>query len=165
MEVQATAELTDDQYRKLLKETKCFACVGVSANPLRPSYFVIRYLALAGYRVIPVNPAYEGSRLFGEKVVADLASIPAGSEPDIVDIFRRPQEVPAIVEDAVSLFPNLKAIWMQIGIWCPEAAAIAESNNVIAIQNRCPKIERQRLFGELRMAGFNTRVISSRLKI
>ncbi len=165
MDLPANDELSDYQYRQLLTKTKCFACVGVSANPLRPSYFVIRYLALAGYRVIPVNPAHAGKTLFGEQVVADLASIPKGAEPDIVDIFRRPKEVPAIVEEALSLFPNLIAVWMQIGIKCPEAAALARSKNVIAIQDRCPKIERQRLFGELRMAGFNTRVISSRLKI
>jgi predicted CoA-binding protein len=81
----------------------------------------------------------------------------------MVDIFRRPEHVPAIVDEALERFPNLRTIWMQIGVEHPEAAAKAEARGVTVIQNRCPKIEYQRLFGELRMGGFNTGVISSKL--
>jgi hypothetical protein len=81
----------------------------------------------------------------------------------MVDIFRRPEAVPAIVDEALERFPNLSVIWMQIGVEHAAAAAKAEARGVTVIQNRCPKIEYQRLFGELRMGGFSTRIISSKL--
>lgn len=152
---------SDSLLRKILNETKVIACVGVSTNPVRPSYFVARYLGLRGYRVIPVNPGTAGQELFGEIVRPDLASIDA--DVDMVDIFRRSEAVPAIVDEALERFPNLKVIWMQIGVENAEAAAKAEARGVTVIQNRCPKIEYQRLFGELRMGGFSTGIISSKL--
>jgi predicted CoA-binding protein len=82
---------------------------------------------------------------------------------DVIDIFRRPEAVPAIVEAALALSPRPKVIWMQIGVTHPEAAARAEAEGLTVIQNRCPKIEYQRLFGELRMGGFATGIISSKL--
>ena len=156
-------ELTDNQLRRLLKAVNTFACVGVSAIPIRPSYFVGRYLNLKGYKVVPVNPAYAGSKLFGGTVCASIDSVENPDEIDVLDIFRRPEEVPKIVISGLSKFPNLKVVWMQIGIRHEEAAALARDRGIIVIQNRCPKIEYQRLFGELRMAGFNTGVISSRI--
>jgi predicted CoA-binding protein len=84
-------------------------------------------------------------------------------EVDMVDIFRRSEAVPAIVDQALEHLPNLRTIWMQIGVQHDEAAAKAEARGITVIQNRCPKIEYQRLHGELRMAGFATGVISSRL--
>ena len=81
----------------------------------------------------------------------------------MVDIFRRSDAVPPIVEDALAAFPNLQTIWMQIGVEHAEAAALAQARGVTVIQNRCPKIEYQRLFGELRMGGFATGIISSKL--
>lgn len=154
---------TDEQLRRILTRTRVIACVGVSMNPVRPSYFVFRYLGLKGFRVIPVNPAHAGERLLGEEVLPDLAAIPSTARVDMVDIFRRPEAVPGIVEQALAHLPALKTIWMQIGIRHPEAAARAEAAGVEVMQNRCPKIEYQRLFGELRMGGFNTGVITSRL--
>jgi predicted CoA-binding protein len=152
---------SDDLLRKILKESKSFACVGVSPNPVRPSHYVARYLSLKGYHVIPVNPGQLGKVLFGADVVADLSDI---AEPvDVVDIFRRPEAVPAIVEVALAMEPRPKTIWMQIGVTHPEAAARAEAAGIQVIQNRCPKIEYQRLFGELRMGGFATGIISSKL--
>ncbi|AAV94452.1 CoA-binding domain protein [Ruegeria pomeroyi DSS-3] len=157
----AMFDYSDDHLKRILKRTKVIAVVGVSMNPVRPSYYVARYLALKGYRVIPVNPGHAGQRLFGETVRAGLSEI---SEPvDMVDIFRRSEAVPPIVEEALEAFPGLKTIWMQIGIEHAEAAARAEARGVDVIQNRCPKIEYQRLFGELRMGGFATGIISSKL--
>ena len=132
-------------------------------DPVRPSYFVARYLGLKGYRVIPVNPGHSGKMLLGEVIYPNLASIPSEACVDFVDIFRRSEFVPEIVDEALANLPNLKTIWMQIGVENTQAAAKAESAGITVIQNRCPKIEYQRLFGELRMGGFNTGVISSRL--
>lgn len=151
---------SDDLLRRVLREVKSFACVGVSPNPVRPSHYVARYLTLKGYRVVPVNPVHAGKTLFKETVVADLAE--AGAV-DVVDIFRRPEAVPAIVETALAMKIRPKVIWMQIGVTHAEAAARAEAEGLTVIQNRCPKIEYQRLFGELRMGGFATGIISSKL--
>lgn len=151
----------DALLRRILTETKVIACVGVSMNEVRPSYYVARYLALKGFRVIPVNPGHEGKMLFGETIMPDLASIDA--PVDMVDIFRRSEHVPPIVEEALTAFPALKTVWMQIGVENAEAAAMAEARGVTVIQNLCPKMEYQRLFGELRMGGINTGVISSKL--
>ncbi|MBB5722777.1 hypothetical protein FHS72_002407 [Loktanella ponticola] len=151
----------DDFLRTILRRTKTIAIVGISANEVRPSYYVARYLRLKGYRVIPVNPGLAGQELFGETVYADLNSIP--DTVDMVDIFRKPDAVPAIVDAALARWPELQTIWMQIGVEHAEAAKIAEARGVDVIQNRCPKVEYQRLFGELRMGGFNTGIMSAKL--
>ncbi|WP_170422764.1 CoA-binding protein [Ruegeria arenilitoris] len=154
-------EYTDSFLKEILQRTKVVAVVGVSMNPVRPSYYVARYLSLKGCTVIPVNPGHAGKALFGQTVRASLAEI---SEPvDMVDIFRRSEAVPPIVDEALSAFPDLRTIWMQIGVEHPEAAAKAQARGVDVVMNRCPKIEYQRLFGELRMGGFATGVISSKL--
>jgi predicted CoA-binding protein len=152
---------SDDHLKDVLKRTKRVAVVGVSMNPVRPSYYVARYLSLKGYTVIPVNPGHAGKMLFGQTVQASLSDIKDGV--DMVDIFRRSEAVPPIVDEALEVFPGLDTVWMQIGVENAEAAAKAESRGVTVIQNRCPKIEYQRLFGELRMGGFNTGIISSKL--
>ena len=152
---------SDDLLRGVLRRTKTVALVGASANPVRPSYYVARYLGLKGMRVIPVNPGLAGQILLGETVYGDLATIP--DDVDMVDIFRRSDAVPSIVDEALKRWPKLQTIWMQIGVQHAEAAAKAEARGVTVIQNRCPKIEYQRLFGELRMGGFNTGIISSKL--
>ncbi len=152
---------SDTYLADLLKSVKTIAVVGVSANPVRPSYFVARYLTLKGFEVIGVNPGLAGQELFGREVYADLGSIPV--DVDMVDIFRRSDAVPPIVDEALARWPDLHAIWMQIGVEHAQAAAKAEARGVKVVMNRCPKIEYQRLFGELRMGGFNTGVISSKL--
>ncbi|WP_170573161.1 CoA-binding protein [Ruegeria atlantica] len=155
------AEYTDVYLKEILQRTKVIAVVGVSMNPVRPSYYVARYLSLKGYRVIPVNPGHAGKELFGRTVRASLAEI---SEPvDMVDIFRRSEAVPPIVDEALATIPNLRTIWMQIGVQNADAAATAQARGLDVVMNRCPKIEYQRLFGELRMGGFATGVISSKL--
>lgn len=151
----------DAHLRKLLKRIKVVAVVGASSNPVKASYFVARYLSLRGMRVIPVNPGRAGKVLFGETVRADLSELPP--EVDMVDIFRRSEAVPEMVDQALEHLPNLQTIWMQIGVEHAEAAAKARDAGIDVVMNRCPKIEYQRLFGELRMAGFNTGVISSKL--
>jgi len=151
----------DSHLREILTRTRRIAVVGVSMNPVRPSYYVARYLTLKKYEVVPVNPGHAGQMLFGETIVASLSDIEGGV--DMVDIFRRSEHVPPLVEEALGAFPNLQTIWMQIGVEHAEAAARARARGVDVVMNRCPKIEYQRLFGELRMGGFNTGVISSKL--
>jgi uncharacterized protein len=152
---------SDADLKRILGRSKRIAMVGVSMNPVRPSYFVARYLGLKGFTVIPVNPGHAGARLFGQTVVASLADVPG--PVDMVDIFRRSEAVVPIVEEALREFDDLKTVWMQIGVENSGAAAMAAARGVTVIQNRCPKIEYQRLFGELRMGGFATGVISSKL--
>lgn len=147
--------------KDILTRTKRVAIVGVSGNPVRPSYFVARYLSLRGYEVVSVNPGLAGQSLFGGTVVASLSDI---EKPvDMVDIFRRAEAVPQIVDEALAQFPALGTIWMQIGVEHAAATALAQARGVDVVQNRCPKIEYQRLFGELRKGGFATGVISSKL--
>jgi predicted CoA-binding protein len=152
---------SDAFLRTILKRTKRIAVVGVSMNPVRPSYYVARYLGLKGFDVVPVNPLHAGERLFGSLVQASLSDI--DRPVDMVDIFRRSEAVPAITDEALEVFPDLRTLWMQIGVENAEAAAKAQARGVDVVQNRCPKIEYQRLFGELRMGGFATGIISSKL--
>jgi predicted CoA-binding protein len=151
---------SDDLLRAILTDARTFACVGVSPDPIRPSHFVARYLSLRGYRVVPVNPRAEGQVLFGEVVRRDLASI--DGPIDVLDIFRRPDAVPDIVAEGLRVLDGLRCVWLQIGIVSPEAEAMCRAAGVAIIQDRCPKIERQRLFGELRMGGFATGIIGSK---
>lgn len=154
---------SDTFLRDVLTRTKVVAIVGASANPVRASYFVTRYMGLKGMRAIGINPGLAGQELLGERVYASLSDIPPEIEVDMVDIFRRPEHVLPIVEEAIARLPKLKTVWMQIDIENPEARALAEAKGIDVIENRCPKIEYQRLFGELRMGGFATGRISSKL--
>ncbi len=151
----------DSTLRKILSTTRVIAVAGVSPNPVRPSYYVARYLKLKGFRIIPVNPGHAGSTILDEQVYASLSDCP--DDVDMVDIFRRSDAVPPIVDEALAHFPKLRTIWMQIGVEHPEAAAKAEAQGIHVVQNLCPKMEYQRLYGELRMGGINTGIISSRL--
>ncbi|GFE65634.1 CoA-binding protein [Litoreibacter roseus] len=155
--------MTDADIKEILTTTKVIACVGVSLNPVRPSHYVARYLSLKGFRVIGVNPGYSGELLFGDPIAASLSDIPDRAQVDMVDIFRKSDAVPGIVDEAMEALPSLRTIWMQIGVQHADAAQKARNNGLKVVEDRCPKIEYQRLFGELRMGGFNTGVISSRL--
>ena len=132
----------DAKIRGILESVKVIAVVGWSPRPDRPSHRVAAYLAGRGYRVIPVNPGVAGSSALGEVVRANLAEI--GEAVDMVDIFRRSEEVPGVVAEALAL-PGLKAIWMQLGVEHAQAAAEAEAAGVRVVQNRCPAIEIPRL--------------------
>ncbi|MEO9648942.1 MAG: CoA-binding protein [Roseobacter sp.] len=154
-------EYSNQHLRDTLNRVQRIAIVGVSMNPVRPSYYVARYLDLKGFQIVPVNPRHRGEMLFGQKVQGSLSDVEGSI--DMVDIFRRSDAVPEIVDEALACFPHLDTIWMQIGVQHAHATQIAEARGVTVIQNRCPKIEYQRLFGELRMGGFATGVISSKL--
>jgi predicted CoA-binding protein len=158
-------EYSDDFLRDILTRTRTIAIVGVSANTVRPSFYVARYLGLKGFRIVPVNPGLAGQELFGQQVHASLADIPADIRIDMVDIFRRSEAAGPIVDDALEqLAPRgLKTIWMQIGIINEPAAERARAAGLDVVMNRCPKIEYQRLFGELRMGGFATGLVTSKL--
>ena len=156
-----------DEIRAILERVRTIAAVGVSLNEVRPSYYVTRYLALKGYTVIPVNPRYAGQKAFGQTVYESLAAIPRSHDPiDMVEIFRRSEQAGEVVDEAIEQLMDrgLKVIWMQIGIINREAARRAEAKGLTVIMNHCPKIEYQRLWGELRWGGINTGVISSKLR-
>lgn len=155
-------EIYSDRFLKdILKRAKRVAIVGLSGKETRPSFFVGRYMKLRGYEIIPVNPAYVGQDFMGAAYVSSLADVP--EDTDFLDIFRRSEEVLPLVEEALARLPKLQTIWMQIGVIHEDAAALARARGVDVVMNRCPKIEYQRLFGELRRGGFNTGVISSKL--
>jgi len=152
----------DSYIAGILQEAKSFALVGASANTVRPSYFVLKYLLAKGYRVYPINPGLAGSEICGQKVFANLAAL---DEPvDAVDIFRNSEAALGIVQDAIALKDKLgiKFIWMQLSVRNDEAARLAEEAGLKVVMNRCPKIEYGRLSGEIGWAGVNNRMISSR---
>ncbi|GGE37738.1 CoA-binding protein [Actibacterium pelagium] len=154
---------SNETLRGILEETKTIAAVGVSTNPVRPSYFVVRYLHYRGYNMIPVNPAYAGQKVFGKEVLASLADIPKDQTVDMVEVFRRSEAIPGILDEALEHLAGLKTLWMQFGIYNEDAAETASAAGLRVVQDRCPKIEYQRLFGELRKAGINTGIISAKL--
>ena len=137
--------MTDQLMTQILQRTRRIALVGASANPARPSHGVMRFLLNAGYDVVPVNPGLAGQTLLGQKVAASLADI--DGDIDMIDIFRRPEHVPAIVNEALAAFPDLQTIWMQIGVVHDEAAEVARARGVDVVMDRCPAIERPRLIG------------------
>ena len=135
--------MTDDLIRDVLTRTRVIALVGFSHRPERASHSVGRFLVRQGYRVLPVNPGLAGQEFLGEAVAGSLADVAA--EVDMVEIFRRSEDVPPVVEAALERWPNLPTIWMQLGIWNAEARAMAEARDVTVIENRCPAIEIPRL--------------------
>ncbi len=133
----------DARIADILTRCRTIALVGWSPKADRPSHRVAAYLAARGYRVIPVNPGQAGQIALGEVVRASLSEIEGGV--DMVDIFRRSEEAGAVVDEALAAFPNLKAVWMQLGVQDADAAARAEARGVQAVMNRCPAIEIPRL--------------------
>ena len=149
---------SDAKIRAILERVRTIALVGASANWNRPSYFVMKYLQGKGYRVIPVNPGIAGKPLLGEMAYASLRDIP--DKVDMVDVFRRSEEAPPIVADAIAI--GAKVVWMQLGVRNEAAAKIAEAAGLEVIMNRCPKIEFGRLGGELSWSGVNSGIIQNR---
>lgn len=133
----------DDRLTRILTECRVIALVGWSPRADRPSHGVARFLAAQGYRVIPVNPGQAGQIALGETVQASLSDI--AGHVDMIDIFRRSEEVGPVVDEALVRFPELKCVWMQLGVEDPAAAARAEARGVQVVMNRCPAIEIPRL--------------------
>jgi predicted CoA-binding protein len=131
--------------------------VGLSSNPFRPSHFAAIYLISEGYDVIPVNPRER--EVLGRTSYPALSAIP-GPRVEVVDIFREPSAVPAIVDESIAV--GAKVIWMQLGVIHDEAAARARAAGLEVVMDRCMKIEHARFFGGLNTIGMNTAVITSR---
>lgn len=142
--------------RRILKGARTIAVVGLSAEWHRPSYFAAKYMQEHGYRVVPVNPRHEA--ILGERCFARLEDIPV--PVDIVDVFRRPADVPPIAASAAAI--GAKCLWQQLGVMNAEADAIATAAGMDSVWNRCVKIEHARLFGGLGWFGVNTKVLSAR---
>jgi uncharacterized protein len=151
---------TPDYIRNILQSVKTIALVGASANIVRPSYFVMKYLQDKGYRVIPVNPGLAGQDLLGEKVYATLADIPVTI--DMVDVFRNSEAALMVTDDALALTPLPSVLWMQLSVRNDAAAAKAEAAGLRVVMNRCPKMEYGKLSGEWGWVGGNSGVISSK---
>ena len=142
--------------RRILKESRVLAVVGLSAQWHRPSYFAAKYMLEHGYRVIPVNPQYP--EVLGQKCYASLREIP--EKVDLVDVFRKTADVLPVARDAVAI--GARVFWQQLGVKNEEADALARAGGLDTVMDRCVKIEHGRLFGGLNWVGVNTRVISAK---
>ena len=149
-----------DLIRSILQSVKTIALVGASANEVRPSYFVMKYLIDKGYEVIPVNPGLAGQQILGQTVYASLGDIP--KPVDLVDIFRNSDAAGPITDEALALSPKPNVIWMQLSVRNDEAAARAEAAGLRVVMNRCPKMEYGKLSGEWAWVGGDSGIISSR---
>jgi predicted CoA-binding protein len=132
------AKASADPILEILKSYKNIAVVGLSSNPTRPSHGVAKYIKSAGYRIIPVNP--NEKEVLGEKSYARLEDVPERIE--IVDIFRRAEEVPAVVESAIRV--GAKVVWMQLGIENAGAAEKARAAGLIVVEDACIYMEHKK---------------------
>ncbi|MGA1673306.1 MAG: CoA-binding protein [Burkholderiaceae bacterium] len=142
--------------QRILQRCRTLAVVGLSAEAHRPSYFAAKYMLEPGYRIVAVNPKYPS--IHGPRCFPSLEAI--DHPVDMVDVFRRPQDTPAIAEQAVAI--GAKVLWLQLGVINEQARAIAAAGGLEVVQDRCVKIEHARFFGGLNYAGVNTGVISAR---
>jgi predicted CoA-binding protein len=148
---------TAKERQAILREARSVAIVGASPNATRSSYFVGTYLQQSSdLRVYFVNP--NADTILGEKAYPDLASLP--EVPDIVDVFRKASDIPAVVDDVVA--SGARTIWVQLGIFNEEAARYGEEKGLTVVMDRCIKVEHARFNGGLNLMGFDTGVISSR---
>jgi predicted CoA-binding protein len=154
---------TPDMYDRLqiLQSYRHVAIVGISADQYRPSHFVAIYLQAEGYDIIPINPRYAGQTILGKRVYATLTEAKAaGEQIEVVDVFRRAEDVPPIADEAIAI--GAQVLWLQLGIRNDEAARMAHEHGLTVVQDRCMKIEHARFFGGLHTVGLNTGVILSR---
>ena len=141
----------------ILRRATSVAIVGASPNPARSSYFVGTYLQQSSdYRVYFVNP--NATEILGQPAYPDLASLP--EVPDIVDVFRKASDIPAVMDDAIAV--GAPTVWVQLGIWNEEAARYGESKGLTVVMDRCIKVEHARFHGGLHLMGFDTGVISAK---
>jgi predicted CoA-binding protein len=150
------ADATPAERLDIIRDAQSVALVGVSANPVRSSNFVAAYLVRTPMRTYPVNPAYD--EVLGVECYPSLADLP--EVPDIVDIFRRPDAIPGVVDEAIEV--GAKVVWFQLGLRHDEAAQTAIDAGLQVVQDRCLKIEHARWHGGLHLGGFDTGVISSK---
>ena len=152
------ADMTDDiaSLRRILRQARTIAVVGLSAEWHRPSYFAAKYMQHHGYRIVPVNPRYDA--VLGERCWPSLRDVPV--PVDIVDVFRRTEDVLPIAHDAVAI--GAKCLWQQIGVVNQAAYDQALAAGLDAVMDRCVKIEHARLFGGLHWAGVNTGMVSAK---
>lgn len=157
MTVQA---LSDDEMLEVLAGCRTVAVVGLSADPHRPSYFAAKYMKAHGYRIVPVNPRYES--VLDEACYPSLDALPADlvGQIDIVDVFRRTEDVLPIARQAAAI--GARVLWQQLGVVNLEADAFVRGQGLVSVMDRCIKIEHARLYGGLGWAGVNTGVISAR---
>ena len=150
--------MTDDipTLRRILKDCHTIAVVGLSAEWHRPSYFAAKYMQSKGYRIVPVNPRY--AQVLGEVCYARLQDIPFAV--DMVDVFRKPDDVLPIAASAVAI--GARCLWQQLGVVNLQADALARAAGLDSVMDRCVKIEHARLFGGLHWVGVDTKVVSAR---
>jgi predicted CoA-binding protein len=155
----AAAEVSQYQdplvIRRILTTARTIAIVGLSSNVLRPSNFVGFYLQRHGYRIVPVNPREREA--VGEPAFASLSDIPF--PVDVVDVFRAPQFVPQVAEEAVKI--GAKALWLQFGVISAEGARIARDGGLDVVVDRCMKVEHARNLGRMHWLGFNTGIVGA----
>lgn len=156
MTTSTVPDATPAERLDIIRSASIVALVGVSANPIRSSNFVAAYLMRTPMTTYPVNPAYE--EVLGEKAYSSLAELP--EVPDIVDIFRRRDAIPGVVDEAIAV--GAKVVWFQLGLRHDEAARRALDAGLRVVQDRCLKIEHARWHGGLHLAGFDTGIISSK---
>jgi uncharacterized protein len=142
--------------RRILRESRTIAVVGLSADWFRPSYFAAKYMQDHGYKIVPVNPKY--SEILGRKCYKSVRDIP--HRVDMVDCFRKSEDIAPIADDAIAV--RAAVLWMQLGVVNEEAAHKARAAGLEVVMDRCIKIEHGRLFGGLNWAGVNTKIISSK---
>ena len=136
--------MKDGEIKDALRNVKTIAVIGISPKEDRPSYIVASYLKSKGYRIIPVRP--DGEEILGEKVYHSLSEIPEEIGVDVIDIFRRSEDVPPIVEEAIQR--GTKMVWMQEGVLHKEAGEKAEKSGLKVVMDRCMKKEHQRLINQ-----------------
>lgn len=155
--------LTPDMYErlKILQQYQHIAIVGISSDQYRPSHFVAIYLQAEGYNIVLVNPRYAGQTILGQKVYPSLTEAKAAGEIiEIVDVFRKPEDIPPIAEEAIQI--GASVLWLQLGIRNDEVGKRAQEAGLTFVQDRCIKMEHARFFGGLHTVGLNTGVILAR---
>ncbi len=133
--------MKDEEIKKILSEARTIAVVGISLQEDRPSHRVASYLQSHGYRIVPVRP--DGETILGEKVYRSLRDIPREITIDVVDIFRKSEDVPPVVKECIER--GARIVWMQEGVIHPEAASVAQKAGIRVVMDRCTKKEHQRL--------------------